>query len=165
MHHALRLTLYAPRFPYCWPDMTILCMTRIFFLLLSVSLFSLGCNPVRTVKSVVPGLKTSGMEAGDKLQLNVSPDEAVKILDEVAAQNGWYMVSVGDQQDMQGHRGKYFRLETDRFIGGRQQMAGVFFSDPAGSYVMIGKSDTGLPEELVPAFVAAVRQQSGAAAE
>ena len=141
-------------------------MSRALVLFLSVSLLSLSCNPVRTVKAVVPGLKneTSGMEAGDKLQLNVSPDEAVKILDEVAAQNGWYMVSVGDQQDMQGHRGKYFRLETDRFIGGRQQMAGVFYSDPAGSYVLIGKDDTGLPEDLVPAFVAAVQQRSGAAA-
>ena len=139
-------------------------MMRTFFLLLSVSLLSLGCNPVRTVKSVVPGLKNE-MEAGDKLQLNVSPDEAVKILDEVAVQNGWHVVSVGDQHDMQGQRGKYFRLETDRFIGGRQQMTGVFFSDPAGSYVMIGKYETGLPEELVPAFVAAVKQRSGAAAE
>ena len=139
-------------------------MIRIFFLLLSVSLLSLACNPVRTVKSVVPGLKNEPA-AGDKLQLKVSPDEAVRILDEVAAQNGWYMVSVGDQRDMQGQRGKYFRLETDRFIGGRQQVAGVFFSDPAGSYVMIGKHDTGLPEELVPAFVAAVQQQSAATAE
>ena len=144
--------------------MIILRIARAFLLLLSVSLLSFGCNPVRTVKSVVPGLK-SEMEAGDKLQLNVSPDEAVRILDEVAAQNGWYIVSVGDQHDMQGQRGKYFRLETDRFIGGRKQMAGVFFSDPAGSYVMIGKSDTGLPEDLVPAFVAAVKQQSGAATE
>ena len=142
-------------------------MTGTFFLLLSVSLFLLGCNPVRTVKSVVPGFKneTSGMEAGDKLQLNVSPDEAVRILDEVAAQNGWSMISVGDQHDMQGQRGKYFRLQTNRFIGGPQEMTGVFFSDPAGSYVMIGKSGTGLPEELAPAFVTAVQQQSGAAAE
>jgi hypothetical protein len=145
--------------------MNTFCMARVFLLLLGVTLFSLGCNPVRTVKSVVPGLEneTSGMEAGDKLQLRVSPDEAIRILDEVAAQNGWYMVSVGDQHDMQGQRGKYFRLETDRFIGGRKQMAGVFFSDPAGSYVMIGKSDTGLPEELAPAFVAAVQQHSSAA--
>ena len=147
--------------------MTILRMKTIFFLLLTVSLVLLGCNPVRTVKSVVPGLKneSSGLEAGDKLQLNISPEEAVTILDEVAAQNGWYMTSVGDQHDMQGRRGKYFHLETDRFIGGRQEMVGVFFNDPAGSYVMIGKSDTGLPEDLAPAFVAAVKQRSSATAE
>jgi len=136
------------------------------FLLLLVSLFSLGCNPIKTVQSLVPGLKSesSGPEVGEKLQLQMSPEEAVRVLDEVAAENGWFLVSVGDQHDMQGRRGKYFRLETDRFIGGRKQMAGVFFSDAAGSYVLVGKYDTGLPQELVPAFVAAVQQRSGSVA-
>ena len=139
-------------------------MTRLLSLLLSASLLSLACNPVRTVQSVVPGLKSesSGPEVGEKLKLQIPPEEAIKVLDEVAAQNGWHLVSVGDQHDMQGRRGKYFRLETDRFIGGRKQMAGVFFSDAAGSYVIIGKYDTGLPQELVPAFLAAVQQQNGA---
>ena len=129
-----------------------------------MNLFSLGCNPVKTVQSVVPGLKSesSGPDVGEKLQLRISPDEAVRILDEVAAENGWYLVSIGDQYDMQGGRGKYFRLETDRFIGGRKQMAGVFFNDTTGSHVLIGKHDYGLPEELVPAFLAAVQQRSGA---
>jgi hypothetical protein len=141
-------------------------MRQTFFLFLLMSLFSLGCNPLKTVQSVVPGLKSesSGPEVGEKLKLKISPDEAVRVLDEVAAENGWYLVSVGDQHDMQGQRGKYFRLETDRFIGGRKQMAGVFFSDAAGSYVLVGKHDTGLPEELVPAFLAAVQQRSGSVA-
>lgn len=141
-------------------------MRHTIFSLLLVSFLSFGCNPVKTVKSVVPGLQSesSGPEVGEKLKLQISPDEAVRVLDDVAAENGWYLVSVGDQQDMQGHRGKYFRLETDRFIGGRKQMAGVFFSDPAGSYVIIGKHDDGLPEELVPAFMAAVQQRSGVTA-
>lgn len=127
---------------------------------------SLGCNPLSTVKSVVPGLKSesSAPEVGEKLKLRITPDEAVRILDDVAGANGWYLVSVGDQHDMQGGRGKYFRLETDRFIGGRKEMAGVFFSDPAGAYVLVGKHDHGLPEELVPPFLAAVRQRSGAGA-
>jgi hypothetical protein len=139
-------------------------MIQPFFLFLIVSLFSLGCNPIRTVRSVVPGLKSesSEPEVGEKLKLQIPPDEAVRVLDDVAAENGWYLVSVGDQQDMQGRRGKYFRLETDRFIGGRKEMAGVFFSDAAGSYVLVGKYDTGLPQELVPAFMAAVQQRSGA---
>ena len=139
-------------------------LTRTLSLLLSVSLCSLACNPVRTVRSVVPGLKSesSGPDVGEKLKLQIPPEEAIKVLDEVAAQNGWHLVSVGDQHDMQGRRGKYFRLETDRFIGGRKQMAGVFFSDAAGSYVIVGKYDSGLPQELVPAFLAAVRQQSDA---
>ena len=139
-------------------------MKYTFFLFLIASLFSLGCNPVKTVRSVVPGLKSesSEPEVGEKLKLQISPDEAVRVLDDVAAENGWHLSSVGDQYDMQGHRGKYFRLETDRFIGGRKEMAGVFFSDAAGSYVLVGKYDTGLPQELVPAFMAAVQQRSGA---
>ena len=139
-------------------------MRQTFFLFFIVSLFSLGCNPIRTVQSVVPGLKSesSEPEVGEKLKLQIPPDEAVRVLDDVAAENGWYLVSVGDQHDMQGRRGKYFRLETDRFIGGRKQMAGVFFSDAAGSYVLVGKYDTGLPQELVPAFMAAVQQRSSA---
>lgn len=143
------------------------CMKHTFFLVLLVSLFSLGCNPVKTVRSVVPGLKSesSGPEVGEKLKLQIPPDEAVRVLDDVAAENGWHLVSVGDQYDMQGHRGRYFRLETDRFIGGRKEMAGVFFSDAAGSYVLVGKYDTGLPQELVPAFMAAVQQRSGATKE
>src|SRR5215831_13911759 len=66
---------------------------------------------------------------GEKLHLKVEPEQAITILDEVAAQNGWSVVSVGDQYDMQGQRGKYFRIETDRFIGGNKHMSGVFFSE------------------------------------
>jgi hypothetical protein len=81
----------------------------------------------------------------------------VRILDEVAAQHGWSIVSVGDQYDMQGQRGKYFRMETSRFIGGRKEMSGVFFTEPEGSYVVVGKNDAGLPEEIVEPFLAAVK--------
>ena len=146
--------------------MKIFRMRDTFFLLLLVSLLSLGCNPLSTVQSVVPGLKSesSAPDVGEKLKLRITPDEAVRILDDVAGANGWYLVSVGDQHDMQGGRGKYFRLETDRFIGGRKEMAGVFFSDTAGSYVVVGKHDHGLPEELVPAFVEAVQQRTSAGA-
>lgn len=154
----LRFTFYAPKKTFC--------MRHIFILFLLVSSLSLGCNPLSTVRSVVPGLKSesSGPEVGEKLKLRISPDEAVRILDDVAEANGWYLVSVGDQHDMQGGRGKYFRLETDRFIGGRKEMAGVFFNDTNGSYVVVGKHDSGLPQELVPAFMAAVQQKGGAVA-
>ena len=98
-----------------------------------------------------------------KLRLKVPPEQAVRILDEVAAQNGWSIVSVGDQYDMQGQRGKYFRMETTRFIGGRKQMSGVFFTEPEGSYVIVGKTDAGLPEELVQPFLTAVNEHVGGA--
>jgi hypothetical protein len=109
------------------------------------------------------GLTEKGVTAGEKVRLKVSPEQAVKILDEVAAQHGWSIVSVGDQFDMQGQRGKYFRLETTRFIGGRKEMSGVFFNEPEGSYVIVGKNDAGLPEELVQPFLAAVNEHNGGA--
>jgi hypothetical protein len=119
-----------------------------------------ACNPVRMATNAV-GLTEKGITAGEKMHLKVPPEQAVRILDEVAAQHGWSIVSVGDQFDMQGQRGKYFRLETTRFIGGRKEMSGVFFNEPEGSYVIIGKYDSGLPEELVQPFLAAVNGQGG----
>ena len=115
-----------------------------------------------SVKSVVPGLKSENeLEPGDKLHLKVSPEEAIQILDEVAAQHDWQIYSVGDQFDLQGYRGKYFRLETSRFIGGRDAFSGVFFTEPSGSYVIVGKNETGLPPELLEPFLAAVEAHTG----
>ena len=131
------------RFSFRW-TLTFLCCV-----------YSTACNPVRMATNAV-GLTEKGIEAGQKVHLRVPPEQAVRILDEVAAQNGWSIVSVGDQYDMQGQRGKYFRMETSRFIGGRKEMSGVFFAEPEGSYVVVGKTDAGLPEEIVEPFLAAV---------
>ena len=126
--------------------------------------YSTACNPVRMATNAV-GLTEKGVEAGQKVHLSVPPEQAVRILDEVAAQNGWSIVSVGDQYDMQGQRGKYFRMETTRFIGGRKEMSGVFFTEPEGSYVVVGKNDAGLPEEIVEPFLAAVKTHVGGTKE
>jgi len=123
-----------------------------------------ACNPVRMATNAV-GLTEKGIEAGQKVHLRVPPEQAVRILDEVAAEHGWSVVSVGDQYDMQGQRGKYFRMETTRFIGGRKEMSGVFFTEPEGSYVVVGKTDAGLPEEIVEPFLAAVNTHVGGAKE
>jgi hypothetical protein len=123
-----------------------------------------GCG---TVKSLVPGMGTeqpAGLAAGEKLHLKVTPEEAIVILQDIAPQAGWQMVSAGDQRDLQGLRGKYFVLETEKFIGGLQSISGVFFSEPAGSYVLVGKRNTGLPEALAAPLTAAVEARQGAAA-
>ena len=119
-----------------------------------------GCS---TVKSVVPGMKSDsppGAAAGEKLHLKITPEEAIAILSEVALQNGWKVASTGDQFDLQGFRGKYFRLEIERFLGGPKDVSGVFFSEPSGSYVVVGKSNTGLPQELTGPFLAAVEART-----
>lgn len=134
--------------------------TLLFFLFFFCLVYLTSCG---TARSVIPGLKkenSGGTAAGEKLHVKVPPEEAITILDEVAAQNGWQIATVGDQYDMQGLRGKYFRMETTRFLGGRKEVSGVFFSEPGGSYVVVGKSDTGLPEDLVTPFLAAVEARS-----
>jgi hypothetical protein len=101
-----------------------------------------------------------GAEAGEKLHLKITPEEALAILQEVAPQNGWKVVSTGDQFDLQGLRGKYFRLEVERFLGGAKDVGGVFFSEPSGSYVMVEKSGAGLPKDLTEPFLAAVEART-----
>ena len=115
-----------------------------------------------TVKSVIPGMGGDEVPGG-KLHVKVTPEEAIKILQKVAPENGWQVVSIGDQFDMQGLRGKYFRLETDRFLGGIKQVSGVFFSEPTGAYVAVGNKETGLPENLVAPLTAAIDGRGGEA--
>lgn len=124
------------------------CLSILFFCCLA------GCS----LKSLMPGEeKTSALPAaGEQLNLSVTPEEAIVILREVAQQHGWKLVRTGDQLDMQGSRGKYFWLQADKVIGGRQYISGVFFKDPAGTYVMVGDKDSGLPESLVQPLMAAV---------
>jgi hypothetical protein len=38
-------------------------------------------------------------------------------------------------------------------------MNGVFFAEPEGTYVIVGKTDTGFPQDLVEPFTAAVEEQ------
>lgn len=118
-----------------------------------------GCS----VKSLLPGKKNTSTlpVAGEQLNLSVKPEEAITILREVSSQHGWKLIRTGDQFDLQGSRGKYFWLQADKLVGGKQYVSGVFFNDPAGSYVMIGDKDLGLPESLVQPLLAAVEAKRG----
>jgi hypothetical protein len=40
-------------------------------------------------------------------------------------------------------------------------MNGVFFTEPEGTYVVVGKKDTGFPQELVEPFTAAIEARKG----
>lgn len=124
-------------------------------LAISCLVYFTACNPVRIATDKM-GLTEKGIQAGEKIHLKVPPDQAIRILDDIASQHGWSIVSVGDQYDMQGQRGKYYRMETTRFIGGRKEMSGVFFNEPEGCFTIVGKNDAGLPDDLVEPFLAAV---------
>ncbi|MBI3757659.1 MAG: hypothetical protein HY267_06755 [Deltaproteobacteria bacterium] len=126
---------------------------------------NVGCG---TVTSLVPGLgedKSTGPQVGEKVHFKISPEEAVAILAEIAPQHEWEVEVTGDQFDLQGFRGKFFRLLTGRFIGGPLEVNGVFFLEPGGTYAVVGKKDTGLPQALVEPFTAAVAERTGAAKE
>ncbi len=131
-----------------------------------VTIFCIGGVGCSTVKSVVPGLQdeqSSGPKVGEKLHFKVTPEEALAILREVAPAHEWAVDVTGDQYDLQGFRGKYFRLLTQRFLGGVFEMNGVFFIEPEGTYVVVGSKETGFPQELVEPFTAAVAAKTEAA--
>jgi hypothetical protein len=145
--------------------MRIRCSTS-YWLVLAFSCLTFLTN-CGTVKSAVPGMgsdSSSAAKAGERLHFKVTPEEALAILVELAPQNGWEVVSTGDQYDLQGLRGKYFRLETTRFIGGRSSMSGVFFGEPTGTYVIVGKRDAGLPQDLAAPLIAAIEGRGKTAA-
>lgn len=127
-------------------------------ILLCLCSLAFGCG---TVTSVVPGL--GGNEpGGDRQHLPVSPEEAIAFLREIAPPNGWEVVATGDEFDIHGPRGKFFRLETTRMIGGKKTVSGVFYSKPGGCYVTISEK-VGLPEALVEPLIAAIKAERGMA--
>lgn len=144
---------------------------KIIVLIGSIALaISTGCSTAKSVVSAVPGAsyvpgleadKSSGPAIGEKLHFKLTPDEALQILATVAPAHGWELDAVGEQYDLQGLRGKYFRLLTRRFIGGVFEINGVFFSEPAGTYIVVGKKDTGFPQDLIEPFTSAVVAKTG----
>ena len=119
-------------------------------------LVGLGC-------SSIPGFRSDSEDGGEgkRLYLHVSPEEAIDILTGLAPEHGWEVKSVGNQYDLTVLRGKYFRLGTSRLIGGGSEMSGVFFSDPKGSSVLVGKREMGLPEDLVEPLKSAIEERKG----
>ncbi|MGH7961651.1 MAG: hypothetical protein ACRERD_07450, partial [Candidatus Binatia bacterium] len=95
----------------------------------SLPIMCLWCLTGCGVTSLIPGAADTPPTptAGEQLNLPVTPEEAIAVLREVALQNGWKLVRTGDQRDLQGLRGKYFWLQAEKFVGGRQYVSGVFF--------------------------------------
>ena len=126
---------------------------------------AVGCVLMLLGCSSIPGFRSEpedeGADVGQRLYLQASPEEALDILTALAPEHGWEVKSIGNQYDLTGPRGKYFRLETQRLLGGASEMSGVFFSDPKGSYVLVGKREMGLPEDLVAPLKSAIEAESG----
>ncbi|MCY4389954.1 MAG: hypothetical protein OXC18_22895 [Desulfurellaceae bacterium] len=143
----------------------------------SLSLFSLAsCGSVQSTVSsmstIIPGVepkKEERIKAGEKLNLKVPPQVALMLFQDVATENGWEVSARGDQRNINGEvTGKFFRVETIQFVGGRRIMSGVFFKekdDDEASYVIMGKPGPeaayGIPTALARSMLAAVAEWTG----
>ena len=149
----------------------------------TVSLSLLGlvsCGSVKStvssVSTIIPGVepkKEERIKAGEKLNLNVSPQMALMLFRDVAEENGWEVSALGDQRNINGEvTGKFFRVETIQFVGGRRIMSGVFFKDKEddeASYVTLGKPGPeaayGIPTALARPLLASIAEWTGEADE
>ncbi len=135
-----------------------------------------SCGPVKStvssVSAIIPGVeleKEERIKAGRKLNLNVSPQMALMLFRDVAKENGWEVSAMGDQRNINGEvAGKFFRVETVQFVGGRRIMSGVFFKekdDDEASYVAIGKPGPeaayGIPTALAKPLLVAIAEWTG----
>ena len=90
--------------------------------------------------------------------LPVSPDEALAFLRNVAPQQGWTVVSTGEEYDTHGQRGRFFRLAPPKRSSEPQTVSGVFYAEPSGCYVRVSEHN-GLPEPLVEPLITEIKQQ------
>ena len=58
---------------------------------------------------------------------------------------------------MHGIQGMFFRLEPVAPTGEKRAVSGVFYAEPAGSYVHVSEQN-GLPESLVEPLIAAIKK-------
>ena len=143
----------------------------------SLSFFGLvSCGSVKstvsTVSAIIPGVepkKEERIKAGEKLNLKVPPQVALMLFQDVATENGWKVSAMGDQRNINGEvTGKFFRVETVQFVGGRRIMSGVFFKekdDDEASYVTMGKPGPeaayGIPTALARPLLASIAEWTG----
>lgn len=120
---------------------------------------SAGCSSVSSsVTSLVTDETPTDQTYAGRQHLPVTPDEAVECLSDVAPQQGWEVVSTGEEYGTQGERGKFFRLAPTTLSGGQHSMSGVFYAEPSGSYVRISEQN-GLPETLVEPLITEIKKK------
>src|SRR5262245_65478232 len=76
-----------------------------------------ACSSVQsTLQGIVTGEEPTDETYAGRQHFPVTPQEAVDFLSAVAPQQGWEVVSTGDEYDVYGQRGKFFRIETNKLI-------------------------------------------------
>lgn len=132
-----------------------------FFIATSCALAVSGCSSVQsTVQGIVTGETPADETYAGRQHFPVTPQEAVDFLVVVAPRQGWEVVSTGDEYDVHGQRGKFFRIETDQRFGGKKTISGIFYAERTGAYVRVSENN-GLPEALVEPLIAEIKEQKG----
>jgi hypothetical protein len=120
-----------------------------------------ACSSVQsTVQEIVTGEAPTDETYAGRQHFPVTPQEAVDFLRDVAPRHGWEVVSAGDEYDVYGQRGKFFRMETDQLLGGKKTISGVFYAEKTGAYVRVSENN-GLPEVLVEPLIAEIKEKKG----
>jgi hypothetical protein len=87
-----------------------------------------------------------------------TPTEAVACLITIAPNEGWEVVSTGEEYSTRGPHGTFFRLEPVEPSGDKKALSGVFYAEPSGSYVHVSEQN-GLPEPLVEPLIAEIKRK------
>ena len=120
-----------------------------------------ACNSVQsTVQGIVTGEAPPDETYAGRQHFPVTPGEAVDFLLDVAPRHGWTVVGAGDEYDVHGQRGTFFRIETDQRVGEKKTISGVFYAEKTGAYVRVSENN-GLPEALVEPLIAEIKEKKG----
>jgi len=135
-------------------------LVRSLFIFLTGCLsLSAGCTAAPSfVNSILTGEAPADETYAGRQHFPVTPAEAVECLIAVAPQQGWDVVSTGEEQALYGERGKFFRLEPIKSNSGKQSVSGIFYAEPSGSYVRVSEQN-GLPETLVEPLIVEIKKK------
>ena len=128
------------------------------FLLGCLSL-SPGCSSVQSsVEALVTGETPTDETYAGRQHFPVTPNEAVACLITIAPQEGWEVVSTGEEYSTHGAHGAFFRLDPLAPSDDKKALSGVFYAEPSGSYVRVSEQN-GLPESLVEPLIAEIKKK------
>jgi len=131
----------------------------LFVLLMAGLSLNTSCSSLQSsVEAIVTGESPTDPTYAGRQHFPVTPTEAVECLIEIAPQEGWKVVSTGEEYSTHGIQGTFFRLEPVVPLDNQHALSGVFYVEPSGSYVHVSEQN-GLPESLVEPLIAAIKKK------
>jgi hypothetical protein len=119
---------------------------------------STGCPAVQSsMEAIMTGEPPTDPTYAGRQHFPVTPYEAVQYLIDIAPNEGWQVISAGDEYGTQGMQGVFFRLEPVKPTNKKRALSGIFYAEPSGSYVRVSEQN-GLPESLVGPLIAEIKK-------